>query len=64
MRIKHKPKRRHYDMEHDVIEKFLWLPLRINDETRWLEKARIAGFWKRILWSWEFHETYFKDNEQ
>lgn len=42
--------------EHRVIKKFLWFPLRISDETRWLERAYILqefslfGKWINSRW--------------
>lgn len=41
MKIIHKPRNISYRNEIKIITKFLWWPIRINNETRWLESASI-----------------------
>ncbi len=42
-----KPKRRPCDREERTFEVFLWLPMTIDGETRWLESARILYCYER-----------------
>lgn len=48
---------------HRVVDRFLWRPLRLGDETRWLERAaviqlfrRTESYWNRgghwVDWKW------------
>ena len=57
---KYKPYERH------TITKFAWLPMRINGETRWLEKVHIrCYYWVGLLSGkiyWEYLE--FVDEEE
>lgn len=39
MRWRHKI---YQEGDQRLVKRFLWLPLTLKDETRWLEKARIA----------------------
>ena len=41
MRFTHKPKTSPQEGDKKTVTRFLWLPLRIGDETRWLEPAEI-----------------------
>lgn len=47
MRFKHKPAPRRGDIRYKVF--FAWWPIRIELETRWLEKVSVRQIYKRGL---------------
>lgn len=60
MRFKHEDRSR---LKHVVVERFLWFPLRIKNETRWLEKAKYSGVWYYDFDGWNFLEREWIDDE-
>ena len=51
MRWTHKPEYMPRPGEQRIVERFLWWPVRIENETRWLEKVRIQQeAKKKLVW--------------
>ena len=46
--------KRPYDGEHQIIRRFLWWPLALGTETRWLEWAEIGQCYHRSGYDEDF----------
>ncbi len=55
MRFKRKPMPQH--LEERIKRKFLWLPLEIDNEVRWLEYANVKQIYIRcLMYAWRNQE--------
>lgn len=49
---------------HETRTFFAWLPISIYDETRWLEKVTVYGYWRDCFIGMEFVSEEFIDNNK
>ena len=48
--------------QEDFVRKFLWWPLTIAYETRWLEVATYKVKWRRVSDRWGLNVSYVADS--